>query len=67
MHVHLSTDLDGILHMACGVTHVRDMGNDSSLLVRRQKFYREELVGPDIDIISGFIDGAGPFAAPLVR
>jgi len=64
MHVHLSTDLDGILHMACGVTHVSDMGNDSSLLVRRQKFYKEELIGPDIDIISGFIDGAGPFAAP---
>ena len=64
MHVHLSTDLDGILHMASGVTHVRDMGNDSSLLDRRQKFIRGELVGPDIDIMSGFIDGAGPLAAP---
>jgi len=64
MHVHLSTDLDGILHMASGVTHVRDMGNDSSLLERRQKFIRGELVGPDIDIMSGFIDGAGPLAAP---
>ena len=64
MHVHLSTDLDGILHMASGITHVRDMGNDSSLLHRRQKFIRGELVGPDIDIMSGFIDGAGPLAAP---
>ena len=64
MHVHFASDIDGILHVASGVTHVRDMGNDSSLFVRKQKIEKGTLIGPGIDIMSGFIDGAGPFAAP---
>jgi len=64
MHVHFASDLDGILHMAAGVTHVRDMGNDSSLLIRMKKVSRGELIGPAVEIASGFIDGAGPLAAP---
>lgn len=64
MHVHFAGDLDGILHMAAGVTHVRDMGNDSSLLIRMNKVRKGELIGPTVEIASGFIDGAGPLAAP---
>ncbi len=64
MHVHFADNLDGILHLAAGVTHVRDMGNDSSLLTRIEQISTGELIGPKVDIMSGFIDGAGPFAAP---
>ncbi len=64
MHVHLGSELDGILHMAAGVTHVRDMGNDSTLLKRRDQIRNGEIIGPEIEIMSGFIDGAGPLAAP---
>jgi imidazolonepropionase-like amidohydrolase len=64
MHVHFSNNLDGILHLAAGVTHVRDMGNDSSLLTRMKQIDKKELIGPTVEIMSGFIDGAGPFAAP---
>jgi len=64
MHVHFADNLDGILHLAAGVTHVRDMGNDSSLLTRIKQISTGELIGPKVEIMSGFIDGAGPFAAP---
>ena len=64
MHVHFADNLDGILHLAAGVTHVRDMGNDSSLLTRIRQISAGELIGPTVEIMSGFIDGAGPFAAP---
>ncbi len=64
MHVHFADNLDGILHMAAGVTHVRDMGNDSSLLVRISQISNGELIGPKVEIMSGLIDGAGPYAAP---
>ncbi|HVI43980.1 MAG TPA: amidohydrolase family protein [Chitinophaga sp.] len=64
MHVHFASDVDGILHMAAGVTHVRDMGMDSSLLMRIDQIGKGALIGPRVEIKSGFIDGAGPFAAP---
>jgi len=64
MHVHMSSDLDGILHMAAGVTHVRDMGNDTLLLKRIRQINDHSIIGPTVEIRSGFIDGAGPFAAP---
>lgn len=63
MHVHMG-DMDGVIHIASGVTHVRDMGNDSTLLERIQKIRQGTIVGPDVEIMSGFIDGAGPLAAP---
>jgi len=64
MHVHMTSDLDGILHMAAGVTHVRDMGNSAALLGRMEKINQGKIIGPRLEIISGLIDGAGPFAAP---
>jgi len=64
MHVHFSDNLDGILHMAAGVTHVRDMGSSSALLNRIKEVNEGIIIGPRVEIRSGFIDGAGPFAAP---
>ena len=64
MHVHMSSNLDGILHMAAGVTHVRDMGNNELLLERIKQINEGKIIGPRVEIMSGFIDGAGPFAAP---
>lgn len=64
MHVHFSEGADGILHLAAGVTHVRDMGNDSSLLTTIRAINNHALIGPRVEIISGLIDGAGPFGAP---
>src|SRR5439155_18888869 len=63
MHVHLSPD-DGLLHIAAGVTTVRDMANDIDLLREmRQAFDTGGVVGPRV-IAAGFIDGPGPYAGP---
>lgn len=64
MHTHPSSDLDGILHIAAGITNIRDMGSGPDLLERRGAFESGKVIGPDISVMSGFIDGAGPFAAP---
>ena len=64
MHVHFADNTDGILHMAAGVTHVRDMGNSEILLERIKQINEGKIIGPRVEIMSGFIDGAGPFAAP---
>ena len=63
MHTHLS-DVDGLLHIAAGITSVRDLGNDpDTLLDLKQKIEAGEAVGPRI-VLSGIIDGPGPFKAP---
>jgi imidazolonepropionase-like amidohydrolase len=64
MHVHFTDNTDGILHMAAGITHVRDMGNSELLLDRIKQISEGKIIGPRVEIRSGFIDGAGPFAAP---
>jgi amidohydrolase family protein len=64
MHVHFADNTDGILHMAAGVTHVRDMGNSEILLDRIKQISEGKIIGPRVEVMSGFIDGAGPFAAP---
>lgn len=64
MHVHFADDLDGVLHIAAGVTHVRDMGSSETLLERIRQVNEGTLIGPRVEIRSGFIDGAGKFAAP---
>lgn len=64
MHTHMSDDEEGILHIAAGVTSIRDMGNSEDLLKRMENIKAGKVIGPDEVIISGFIDGAGPFAAP---
>jgi imidazolonepropionase-like amidohydrolase len=64
MHTHMSDNSEGIFHIANGVTNVRDMGNGEELLQRIEQIKKGEIIGPDEVVISGFIDGAGPFAAP---
>jgi imidazolonepropionase-like amidohydrolase len=63
MHVHLGAD-DGVLHMACGVTTVRDLGNDIEQLADlRRKYDTGVEVGPRV-LMAGFLDGRGPYAGP---
>ena len=64
MHVHFSNSTDGILHMAGGVTHVRDMGSSAALLDNIRDISEGKKIGPRVEIMSGFIDGAGPYAGP---
>lgn len=63
MHVHLSGG-DGLMHIAAGVTSVRDMGNDTDqLLEMRRKFDAGTTIGPRV-IAAFLIDGRGPYAGP---
>jgi imidazolonepropionase-like amidohydrolase len=63
MHVHVQDD-DGLMHLAAGVTTVRDLANDTDeLLARRVRFNSGALLGPRI-IAAGFMDGPGPYAGP---
>ncbi len=63
MHVH-AQPLDGFLHIASGVTSVRDMGNDIEELKHLQtQWDTGATIGPRL-WKAGFIDGRGPFQAP---
>jgi imidazolonepropionase-like amidohydrolase len=63
MHVHVQPG-DGMLHMACGVTSVRDLANDTqSLMQMRRRFDEGTEVGPRV-VMAGFIDGRGPYQGP---
>ena len=63
MHVHTSDD-DGLLHLAAGVTSVRDMANDFDELQRRRHRWDDgSLLGPRV-LMAGFLDGPGPFRGP---
>jgi imidazolonepropionase-like amidohydrolase len=64
MHTHMSGDLEGILNIAAGVSHVRDMGNGEGLLTRAGRFREGTIIGPRVEIMSGFIDAKDPMAAP---
>jgi len=63
MHVHLSPN-DGLLHMANGVTSVRDLANDIDQLGEMNaRFVSGAEIGPRV-LMAGFIDGRGPYAGP---
>jgi hypothetical protein len=63
MHVHLQPN-DGLLHMAAGVTSVRDMANDIDLLGAMQhRFDDGTEIGPRL-LKAGFVDGRGPYQGP---
>jgi imidazolonepropionase-like amidohydrolase len=63
MHVHVQA-LDGLLHIASGVTSVRDMGNDIDEIRRVQNQWDSgTAIGPHL-WKAGFIDGPGPYQAP---
>ena len=64
MHVHIGIT-DGPMHLGSGITSVRDLANDSVNTPRLARAWSSgEMVGPRV-ILSGFIDGAGPYAAPI--
>ncbi|EAY26781.1 amidohydrolase family protein [Microscilla marina] len=65
MHVHYTSETDGLLHLACGVTNVRDMGNSEALLARKKAIEAGTVLGPRIQAMAGFIDGAGKYAGPI--
>lgn len=63
MHVHLQPN-DGLLHMAAGVTSVRDLANDiDQLAAMQQRFDAGTEIGPRV-LKAGFLDGRGPYAGP---
>lgn len=63
MHTH-NTEDEGLLHIANGVTSVRDLGNDVDFIVAlKKKFESNEEVGPRI-VLAALIDGPGPFTGP---
>ena len=63
MHVHIGPN-DGLMHVAAGVTSVRDMGNDiDTLLALKAKIEAGEEIGPRITM-AGLMDGRGPYAGP---
>jgi cytosine/adenosine deaminase-related metal-dependent hydrolase len=64
MHGHIGR-WDAILHMAAGVTGVRDMGNiNDALLDLKTKVDQGTIIGPHI-VPTGFIEGDSQFAAKL--
>ena len=64
MHVHVGGGLDGILHIASGVTSVRDMGNSIETLAQMDEQWRNGTgIGPRISK-AGLIDSPGPYQAP---
>ncbi len=65
MHVHYTSETDGLLHLACGVTNVRDLGNSAALLTRKQAVDAGTVLGPRVQAMCGFIDGAGKYAGPI--
>lgn len=68
MHTHLS-ELDGLLHLAAGVTSVRDLANDLEQVTGLRDAWNDtgpskpRGIGPRV-ILGGFLDGPGPFAGP---
>ncbi len=63
MHVHIDAS-SGPLHIAAGVTSVRDLANDHDRLMDLiGQIERGETVGPHV-YRAGFIDASGPFAGP---
>ncbi len=63
MHGHFSKE-DGIMYLAGGVTHLRDMGNAKIITTYKNQIATNTLIGPDISYLSGFIDKKDPFQGP---
>lgn len=62
-HVHYDIS-QGLYHLAAGVTNVKDMGNSLDLPKTKKEVDEGSLLGPEISVMSGFVDFAGPFAGP---
>jgi len=64
MHTHLS-DTDGPLHLAAGITSIRDLGNDSdTLLALKKNIESGAAIGPRV-VLAGLVDGPGPYQGPI--
>jgi amidohydrolase family protein len=64
MHVHLDGN-DGLLHLAAGVTSVRDLANERRILDDiERRVAVGDAVGPRV-VRAGFIDGRGPNQGPV--
>lgn len=61
MHTH-NTKFRGLLHLAGGVTSVRDLANNKQLKDLAAQFNENEILGPRIVTFCGIIDGPGEFA-----
>ena len=62
MHAHFGP-WDGGLHLAAGITTIRDMGNDNTTLQQLMEELREgKLLGPDV-VPAGFIEGESKMSA----
>jgi imidazolonepropionase-like amidohydrolase len=63
MHVHIFPG-QGLLHIAAGVTSVRDLANDTEQLIGlKKKIETGEEIGPRI-MMTGFMDGRGAYTGP---
>lgn len=64
MHVHL-TDDDGLMHVANGITTVRDLGSEvDAALLRKSRWDQGKELGPHV-VLAGFVDGRGPVQGPF--
>lgn len=64
MHGHISR-WEGLLHLAAGVTSLRDMGNDNKKLQSMMSEIEQgKLLGPSI-FPTGFLEGESPFSARI--
>ncbi len=62
MHAHIFSD-QGLLHLAAGVTTVRDMGNvNVELTALKSRFDAGTELGPRV-VPAGFIEGKSPFSS----
>ena len=61
MHTH-NGKFRGLLHLAGGVTSVRDLANNKQLKGLAAQFDKNEIIGPRIVIFCGIIDGPGKYA-----
>ncbi|MBL8520835.1 MAG: amidohydrolase family protein [Betaproteobacteria bacterium] len=62
MHVHTGP-WDALLHLAGGVTTVRDMGNDNAFLATlKARIDRGDAIGPNI-VATGYIEGKSPYSS----
>ncbi|MFK7953715.1 MAG: amidohydrolase family protein [Ekhidna sp.] len=61
MHTH-NNKFRGALHLAGGVTSVRDLANNKEVMTLAEQFDENEIIGPHIVTFCGIIDGSGPFA-----
>lgn len=63
MHVHSTVD-DGPMHVANGITTVRDLGSDvEAALARKASWDAGTELGPHM-LLAGFVDGRGPKQGP---